>query len=83
MRRLRIVLLAVAIVVLIAGIVQLGPDLAYAGGGNSGGTCPGGSGCGCSFVFAPVICGKQKCRYTNFCYAQCAGWSVTQCSDVP
>ncbi|MBI1802845.1 MAG: hypothetical protein HY033_01090 [Ignavibacteriae bacterium] len=72
---LRIVLLAVVLIVAIVGIVQMNTEVAYAA------SCPTGSGCGCTTAFAPVICGKQKCRYVNMCLATCAGWTSSQCVD--
>ena len=74
-------LLVLAIVVLCAGIVTLRSDVAYAGNGKPGGSCPSGTGCGCSTAFAPVICGKQKCKYLNMCVASCSGWTSSQCVD--
>ena len=77
MTKLKIVVLAVELILIAIGIFQLNPSAAYAGG-----SCPTGSGCGCNLAFAPVVCGKQKCRYTNFCHAKCAGWTSTQCTDA-
>lgn len=80
MRNLKFVLLAAAISVLAGGLIEINSAAAYAGPTT---TCPTGTNCSCSNVFAPVICGKQKCRYNNFCIAQCAGWTAKQCTDVP
>ncbi len=81
MKHFQAVVLMIALVILVAGAILLQSDVAVAGNGNSGGGCPSGSGCGCGTAYAPVLCGKQKCRYLNSCVARCAGWSSTQCVD--
>jgi hypothetical protein len=80
MLKFGVVILAVALIVTGFGMLQLNTEAAAS---PKGGGCPAGTNCNCSFVFAPVQCGKAKCRYTNFCYAQCAGWTAQDCNDVP
>ena len=75
MKMIKALLLVLATVALIAGGIALHSDVAFAG------TCPSAAGCGCNTAYAPVLCGKQKCRYLNSCHARCAGWSYTQCVD--
>jgi hypothetical protein len=75
MMKLRVVLLAAAMIVLAAGALQINTEAAY------GGNCPSGGSCGCSTAYAPVIC-KGNCRYTNMCHASCAGFTSSQCKDA-
>jgi hypothetical protein len=76
MRKLRVVLPVLALGAILMAVVQLGAGTAYA----KTSTCPGSTGCGCSTAYAPVVCGH--CRYTNFCHAQCAGWTSKNCKDA-
>ena len=78
MIKIKFLVLLAALVIALGGMLQMSSKVSYARA-----NCPTGTNCGCSHVFAPVLCGKQKCRYTNFCYARCAGWTSTQCTDVP
>ena len=77
MTKVKLIVLAIQLILIAIGILQLIAESAIARG-----NCPSGAGCGCNLAYAPVICGKQKCRYTNFCHAQCAGWTSSQCHDA-
>jgi hypothetical protein len=79
MSKLRVLVPVVILGAIATAAVQLGAGVSYANP-NKPSNCPGSTGCGCSTAYAPVVCGG--CRYTNFCHAQCAGWTSKNCKDA-
>jgi len=80
MGKLRVSITGLVSAAILAGILQAASGGLLAAPPPK--SCPGSNGCGCSTAYAPVLCGKQKCRYTNFCHAQCAGWTSQDCKDA-
>jgi hypothetical protein len=71
-------------VALLVGIVSVGMGQLMAARPRPGpGPCPSPApGCFCATIYAPVRCGPNNCQYSNQCFAGCAGWAPSACTQI-